>query len=401
MSISNKVPFLDLVSLHAPLREEFFDVFRAAIDTGGFIGGPNVQGFEEDFAHFCDTAHCVGVGSGTDALRFAYLAAGIGEGDLVVTVSHTFIATAEAISQTGARPVFIDIDEATCNLDPALLRQYLESECDYDAANCRLVERKSGLRVAAVVPVHLYGQTADMDPILDLAAQFHLTVIEDASQAHGAEYYSKKENRWRRAGSMGHAAGFSFYPGKNLGALGEGGAVVTNDPGLAQSVRRLRDHGQSRKYHHEVEGYNGRLDAIQAGLLQIKLRHLTEWTEQRRAAAARYNELFSEADGKITLPHEAHWAKHVYHLYVVRVPNRDELMHQLGEAGIGTGIHYPVPLHLQQAYRHLGYAPGSLPVTERVAAEIVSLPMFPQLTPEQQGRVVSEAVRFVASGAAA
>lgn len=401
MSGTSNIPFLDLVTPHAELKDELTAVFTAALSTAGFIGGPMVQGFEEDFAAYCGTRHCVGVGSGTDALRFAFLAAGIGAGDAVVTVPHTFIATTEAISQSGARPVFVDIDEATYNMDPARLKRYLETECDFDAAARKLTDRKTGLRVAAVVPVHLYGQTADMDPILELAEQFNLIVVEDACQAHGAEYFSKKHSRWCKAGSMGLAAAFSFYPGKNLGACGEAGAVTTNDETLARKMRMLRDHGQSQKYYHQVEGYNGRLDSIQAGILRAKLKHLPDWTAKRQAAAVRYRELFGDVDGRITLPHQPEWSKAVYHLYVVRVQNRDELMKQLGAVGIGTGIHYPVPLHLQEAYKTLGYAQGDFPVTERVAAEIVSLPMFPGLESGQQSRVVTETLNFVAAAAIA
>ncbi|MFN0171060.1 MAG: DegT/DnrJ/EryC1/StrS family aminotransferase [Bryobacteraceae bacterium] len=396
MSGTTNIPFLDLVSLHADLKEELLGVVGAALDTAGFIGGPMVQGFEADFARYCDTTHCVGVGSGTDALRFALIAAGIGPGDAVITVPNTFIATTEAITQAGARPVFVDIDEATYNLDPAKLRRYLEADCEFNRETRTLVDRKTGTRVAAVVPVHLYGQMADMDPILELADQYNLMVIEDACQAHGAEYLSRKENRWRRAGSMGRAAAFSFYPGKNLGACGEAGAVTTNDEELARKMRMLRDHGQSQKYYHQVEGYNGRLDAIQAGILQVKLKHLPDWTAKRQAAAARYGELFGAADGKFTLPFEPSWSRAVYHLYVVRVQNREELMRQLGSVGIGTGIHYPIPLHLQDAYMTFGYSEGDFPVTEQVAKEIVSLPMYPKLGPNQQQTIADAIAELVA-----
>lgn len=400
MTGTNNIPFLDLVTPHAELKEELTQVFQQALSTAGFIGGPMVQGFEEDFAQYCGTRHCVGVGSGTDALRFAFLAAGIGPGDAVVTVPHTFIATTEAISQTGARPVFVDIDEATYCLDPARLRHYLQTACDRTPEG-KLTDRRTGARVAAVVPVHLYGQMADMDPILDLAAEHNLLVFEDACQAHGAQYFSRKQNRWCQAGSMGLAAAFSFYPGKNLGACGEAGAVTTNDETLACKMRMLRDHGQNQKYYHQVEGYNGRLDAIQAGILRVKLKHLPEWTAQRQAAAVRYRELFGEVDSRVVLPHQPDWSKAVYHLYVVRVQNRDELMKQLGAVGIGTGIHYPIPLHLQDAYKAMGYAQGDFPVTERVAAEIVSLPMFPQLNAAQQSRVVAETMNIVSAAAIA
>ena len=391
-----KIPFLDLVTLYEELKDELLPVFSRALETAGFIGGPMVEEFERDFAAYCTTQHCVGVGSGTDALRFALIAADIGPAAIVLTVPDTFIATAEAISQAGARPDFIDIDERTYNMDPRKLAGYLETECVVDAACGELINRKLGLPVKAIVPVHLYGQTADMDPILELAERYRLVVIEDACQAHGADYFSRKDNTWKKAGSMGRAAAFSFYPGKNLGACGEAGAVTTNDAALAQKIRMLRDHGQNRKYYHEVEGYNGRLDAIQAGILTVKLRHLPEWTERRREAAARYRALFTEAGIGELAPFEPQWAKAVYHLYVVRVPDREGLMRHLGEAGIGTGIHYPVPLHLQRAYGWLGYQAGDFPVAERVATEIVSLPMFPQLTREQQGRVVAGMVGVLA-----
>jgi len=394
------VPFLDLITPHAELRDELTAVFHAALDTAGFIGGPMVEGFEQDFAQFCETSHCIGVASGTDALRFALIASGIGVGDLVITVPNTFIATTEAISQSGARPAFVDIDEATYNMDPEKLREYLETGCTLNSKTGNLTDKRTGLRVAAVVPVHLYGQPADMDPILELAAQYNLTVIEDACQAHGAEYFSRKENRWRKAGSMGRAAAFSFYPGKNLGACGEAGGVTTNDAELAQKICMIRDHGQARKYYHEIEGYNGRLDAIQAGILRVKLRHLEEGNGMRRAAAARYRELFRESAAPIVLPVEPSWTRPVYHLFVVRVEDREPLMQELAEAGIGTGIHYPVPLHLQRAYTGLGYGRGALPVSERLAEEIVSLPMFPHVTAEQQSRVVDHLARRLLSGAA-
>jgi dTDP-4-amino-4,6-dideoxygalactose transaminase len=341
----------------------------------------------------------VGVGSGTDALRFALIAAGIGQGDAVVTVPNTFIATTEAISQTGARPVFVDIDEATYNMDPGKLWEYIETECDFDRGTETLVDRKTKSRVAAIVPVHLYGQMADMDPIIDLAKQYNLIVIEDACQAHGAEYFSKKENRWRKAGSMGTASAFSFYPGKNLGACGEAGAVTTNDADLAQQMRMLRDHGQAKKYHHDIEGYNGRLDSIQAGVLRVKLSRLADWNEQRRECARRYRELIGLTED-VGLPDEPSWAKAVYHLYVVRLADRTEVQRKLAEAHIGTGIHYPIPLHLQRAYTDSGYEHGDFPVAERVATEILSLPMFPGLTHDLQERVAEQLIAFTRPEAA-
>jgi dTDP-4-amino-4,6-dideoxygalactose transaminase len=386
------IPFLDLIAPHTELEEELVAVFRSALKTAGFIGGPMVENFETAFAQFCDVKRSVAVNSGTDALRFALKAAGVKPGDVVITVPHTFIATTEAISQVGATPEFVDVDERTYDLDPQKLQEYLENQCSVDQAG-RLTSLRSGRPVTAVVPVHLYGQTADMDPILDLAATYGLIVIEDACQAHGAEYFSRKLNRWRKAGSMGQAAAFSFYPGKNLGACGEAGAVTTNDPELADKVKVLRDHGQAKKYYHDVEGYNGRLDAIQAGILHAKLTHLAKWNEQRRVHAVEYNRLLAETPGVI-LPYEPSWSRAVYHLYVVRVEDRDGLISHLKEAGIGTGIHYPVPLHLQKAYRVLNYREGDFPVCERVAREIVSLPMYPQLTASQQARVAEGVARF-------
>lgn len=393
---NEKVPFLDLITVHQGLEEEFVEILRTALSTAGFIGGPIVQGFEQDFARFCESRCCVGVGSGTDALRFALMAAGIRSGDIVLTVPNTFIATTEAISQAGGRPDFIDIDERNYTMDPVKLRQYLERKCTWDSKRKCTFHTATGNPVTAVVPVHLYGQMADMDAILDVANQYNLKVIEDACQAQGAEYFSQKENRWRKAGSMGHAAAFSFYPGKNLGACGEAGAITTDDEQLAQTCRLLRDHGQSKKYFHDIEGYNGRLDAIQAGFLRTKLRHLKKWNEQRREAAEHYNKLFAGAEAEVTLPHQPEWSRSVYHLYVVRVADRALLQKRLDEAGIGTGIHYPIALHLTKAYESLGFHVGDFPVAEKVASEILSLPMFPGLATCQQERVVAEALKSLA-----
>jgi dTDP-4-amino-4,6-dideoxygalactose transaminase len=388
-----KVPFLDLVTVHRGLQDEFVNILKTALSTAGFIGGPMVQRFEEDFAKFCESRFCVGVGSGTDALRFALIGGGVRSGDMVVTVPNTFIATTEAVSQAGARPDFVDIDERTYTMDPAKLREYLESKCTWNAVSKRIFHKVTGSPVTAVVPVHLYGQMADMDPILELAAEYNLKVIEDACQAQGAEYFSNKEQRWRKAGSVGHAAAFSFYPGKNLGACGEAGAVTTDDDQIAQTCRLLRDHGQAKKYYHDVEGYNGRLDAIQAGFLQVKLRHLKKWNDQRRDIAEQYRKMFVNIDGAITLPYQPQWSRSVFHLYVIRVDDRLELQKKLNELGIGTGIHYPVPLHLTKAYAGLGLHAGALPVTEKVASQVLSLPMFPNLTAHQQQRVVEAVVQ--------
>ncbi len=396
--VANSIPFLDLVTPHVELEQELTEVFRKALRSAGFIGGPMVEDFEKAFAAFCDVPHAVAVSSGTDALRFALMASGVRPGDVVVTVPHTFIATTEAISQAGALPEFVDVEEQTYNLDPAKLAQYLEQQCTINEAGV-LLSRRSGRPVTAVVPVHLYGQMADMDPILELAAQYGLAVIEDACQAHGAEYFSRKHNRWMKAGTMGRAAAFSFYPGKNLGACGEAGAATTHDAGIAKTMKMLRDHGQATKYYHDVEGYNGRLDAIQAGLLHAKLPYLAKWNTQRRERAAGYNRLLKSANGALVLPHEPSWSRAVYHLYVIRTADRESLMDHLKNAGIGTGIHYPIPLHLQKAYALMNYRKGDFPVAEKAAAEIVSLPMFPQLTAAQQARVAEEVLIFTATTA--
>ena len=405
------IPFLDLKAPHQELEEEMVEVFRECLRNASFVGGPQVQAFEEEFAQFCETKYCVAVSSGTDALRFALIAAGIGSGDEVITVPNTFIATTEAISQTGATPAFVDIDERTYNMDPNKLEDYLKSRKLQDASrkvltqNPPLTPNASHLtpQPKAVLPVHLYGQPADMDSILEIADRYGLIVIEDACQAHGALYYSEKSKKWRKAGSMGRVAAFSFYPGKNLGACGEGGAVTTHDEGIAQKIRMLRDHGQAKKYYHELEGYNGRLDAIQCGILRIKLKHLPDWNEKRRQNASRYNELLSSNSQPATRnpeldtlipPYEPPWSKAVYHLYIIRAKKRDELQKFLLENGIGTGLHYPIPLHLQNPYKNLNLPNGSYPITEKVANEILSLPMFPQLTPEQIEYVVEKIKQF-------
>ena len=387
-----KVPFLDLVTPHVELEEELIEVVREALHSARFIGGPPLEGLESEFAAFCRSKHCVGVGSGTDALRFALIAAGIGRDDAVITVSHTFIATAEAISQTGAMPEFVDIEPDSYNIDPVALVRYLEEECDSHEG--QLISRRSGKRVRAIVPVHLYGQMIDVDSVMEIAARYNLLVIEDACQAHGAEYFSTRQNAWVRAGSVGYAAAFSFYPGKNLGACGEAGAVTTGDDEIARCVRMLRDHGQVEKYYHDIEGYNGRLDAIQAGFLRVKLKHLEEWNRKRQEVADRYRELLGEIEG-ITLPSQPGWSRHVYHLYVIRHPERQRLAEHLKEKGIDTGLHYPLPVHLQDAYRRLGYGPGDLPVTEKVAGEILSLPMFPGLAAAQQEFIAGSIQEFL------
>jgi dTDP-4-amino-4,6-dideoxygalactose transaminase/acetyltransferase-like isoleucine patch superfamily enzyme len=383
----DKVPFLDLAAQHRALEPDLMATFQEVLRSASFVGGDAVEQFELEFADFCGTSHAIGVSSGTDALLYALIAAGVKPGNVVVTVPHTFIATTEAILQAGAEPAFVDVDEQTYTMDPDRLRDYLEQQCILDAHG-KLRTRSEGRVVSAVIPVHLYGQVADMDPIVELAERYGLLVIEDACQAHGAEYFSKKLGIWKKAGSFGRAAAFSFYPGKNLGACGEAGGVTTDSPEIAATIKMLREHGQSKKYHHDIDGYNGRLDALQAGLLSVKLRHLPTWNERRRQVAARYDAQLTGASVGLILPHEAPYSRSVYHLYVMRSQDREGLRDHLNAAGIGTGIHYPIPLHLQGAYQGRAFASGKYPVTEKIATEILSLPMFPELTLEQQDRVM-------------
>jgi dTDP-4-amino-4,6-dideoxygalactose transaminase len=380
----NPVPFLDLVTPHRELENDLVEAFRQALRSAAFVGGAQVEGFEREFGEYCGAKHCVGVANGTDAVRFALMASGVGPGDAVVTVSHTFIATIEAISQAGAATEFVDIDERTYCMSPSALDEFLNG-CSKDAATGRPLGKRTGKPIRAVLPVHLYGQAADMDAIMAVANRHGLIVVEDACQAHGAEYRSA-HGGWRRAGTFGTAAAFSFYPGKNLGACGEGGAVTTDDEQVAKTVKMLREHGQSQKYYHDLEGYNGRLHAIQAAFLRVKLRQLAEWNAGRRAAAARYADLLAKVPGVI-VPYEPENSRAVYHLYVIRTKDRERLGEHLKSLGVYTGLHYPVPVHLQKCYRDWGYEAGSFPVTERVSSEILSLPMFPGLTADQQQRV--------------
>ncbi len=392
VSDADAVPFLDLVTPHVELENELVGVFRRGLRTAGFVGGSGVEDFERAFATFCDAGYCAAVSSGTDALRFALMASGVQPGDVVVTVPNTFIATTEAISQAGAIPEFVDVDELTLNMSVEMLQEYLERHCTQDSAG-KLISQRSRRPVTAIVPVHLYGQMADMDSIMRLAKRYGLIVIEDACQAHGAEYLSREHNRWMKAGSMGRAAAFSFYPGKNLGACGEGGAVTSNDSVLVSTIKMLRDHGQVKKYYHDMEGYNGRLDTIQAGLLHTKLPHLAGWNARRRELASDYNHLLAYNDA-VGLPYEPSWSRAVYHLYVIRTSDREGMMTHLKKSGIGTGIHYPIPLHLQKAYASLNYSVGDFPIAERASAEILSLPMFPQLTVAQQSKVAEAVLAF-------
>jgi dTDP-4-amino-4,6-dideoxygalactose transaminase len=368
-----RVPFLDLNAHHAPLREEFDRAIAEVIDSGAFAGGPFVEKFENEFAAFCRCEQAIGLGSGTEALWLALMGCGVGAGDEVLTVPNTFMATAEAITYCAARPVFVDVDERTYTMDPAGLEKALTK------------------RTKAIVPVHLFGQPADMDPILEFARKHGLFVIEDACQAHGAEY------KGRRAGTLGDAGCFSFYPGKNLGAFGEAGAVITNNAELADKIRVLRDHGQVRKYRHNLIGWNCRMDGIQAAVLSVKLRRLESGNLARRAHAKDYNRAFEGLEEVIT-PDEASYARHVYHVYALRVQDRDEVLFTLKEKGIQCGVHYPVPVHLQRAYRDLGYVSGDFPVSEQTALEYISLPMFPELTKEQISMVTLAVREAVASG---
>ena len=366
-----QVPFLDLKAHHDPLKEEIGAAIQEVIAVNAFAGGPFVERFEKDFAPFCDCQHAIGVGNGTDALWLVMLALGIGPGDEVITVPNSFMATAEAISYTGAKPVFVDIDEATQLIDP------------------KAIERAITPRTKAIIPVHLYGQCADMDPILEIGKARKIPVIEDACQAHGATYKGKK------AGSLGIAGCFSFYPGKNLGAFGEAGAITTNDGELAKRMQMFRDHGQAKKYYHDVIGWNARMDGIQGAVLRIKLKYLAKKNAQRLAHAKHYDQGLASVKSVIRTKCEEYGSP-VYHLYVVRVGNREAFMKDLGARGIGTAIHYPVPIHLQKAYASLGLKRGALPIAERSADEVVSLPMFPELS-EQQVETVIKEIKAVAA----
>ncbi len=376
-----KVPFLDLKPQYLAMKDEIHAAIQQVLDATAFAGGPFVAQFEKEFASFCGCREGIGVGSGTEALWLCLLALGVGPGDEVITVPNSFIATSEAISQTGAKVAFVDINPQTYNLDPNKLEGYLKNR----HALCSM---RSANRPKAIIPVHLFGQPADMDPILEIAKKYDLAVIEDACQAHGALYKGKK------AGSLGDAGCFSFYPGKNLGAYGEAGAAVTNNPEMAAKMRMIRDHGQSKKYHHDLIGWNDRMDGIQGAVLSAKLKHLPAWNEARRKNARLYTSLLNHADG-IVVPEEAPYARHIYHIYAVRVQNRDKLMTALGEKGIGCGIHYPIPIHLTEAYRFMGLERGSFPAAEKCADEFLSLPMFPELAEEQIEYVCSEIKRLL------
>lgn len=367
--MADAIPLVDLQAQYAAIHADVDAAIQRVVTSAQFIMGPDVAAFEREFAVYCGTAHAVGVASGTAALELVLRGLEIGPGDEVVTVAHTFIATAEAITVTGATPVFVDIDPATYTLDPDALAAAITP------------------RTRAVIPVHLYGQPADMTRIGAVARAAGIAVIEDAAQAHGATWAGTP------VGSFGDAACFSFYPGKNLGAYGDAGAVTTPRADLADKVRKLRNHGRQSKYLHEMVGYGHRLDTLQAAVLRAKLPYLHEWTEARRRLAQRYTEQL--AGTGLTLPVVADDANPVWHLYVVRTRAREKMLAELNAAGIGAGVHYPVPLHLQPAYRHLGIGPGALPVTEQVAATCLSLPLYPEMSPAQQDRVIEAVVAFV------
>lgn len=356
------VPFLDLKAQYRSIKAEIDAAVLRVLASAEFALGSEVAAFEQHFAGYCGAQHCVALNSGTSALHLAMLAAGIGPGDEVISVPFTFVATIAAIEYAGARPVLVDVDRTTATMDPAQ------------------IERAITPRTKAIMPVHLHGQPADMDPILEIARKKNILVIEDAAQAHGAEY------KGRRCGSLADIAAFSFYPGKNLGAYGEGGAVVTNNDQYAKLVRMMRDWGQEEKYHHVIRGFNYRMEGFQGAILGVKLKYLEQWTEARRAHARRYSELLAPLG--IEVPVEAPNTRHVFHVYAIRVPDRDRVQKELQAAGIATAIHYPIPVHLQKAFAQLGYKPGDFPISEQLAATVLSLPMYPEMSEEQLREVV-------------
>jgi len=371
------IPFVDLKAQYETIRDEVNAALLRVLESAQFVLGPEVEAFESEFAGYCGARHCVAVSSGTSALHLALLAAGVQPGDEVITVSHTFVATAAAVRHAGARPVFVDIDPRTCLIDPEKIESAITE------------------RTRALLPVHLYGLCADMDAIAEIARRHNLTVIEDAAQAHGAEY------KGRRAGSLAPLACFSFYPGKNLGAYGEGGAVTTDSGEHARLLRELRDHGQSRKYHHDRLGYNYRLEGIQGAVLRVKLRRLDSWNEARRAHAAEYRRLLADVSGVRLLEDAPYENVPVHHIFPVFTPRRDELAEYFKREGISTGIHYPVPVHLQKAFADLDPPAGALPETERAARETLSLPVYPELPRDALARVADAVRRFGAEAARA
>jgi len=367
-----KIPYLDLPAQMRGIRQEIDAVIARTLDNCSFCLGPDVAQFEKDFARFCGAEHCVAFNSGTSALHVAMLLLNVGRGDEVITTPSSFVATSWAISYVGAKPVYVDVDDATFNLDPAL------------------VERAITPRTRALLPVHLYGHPADLDPLLAIARKHKLPLVEDAAQAHAAKYKGKM------VGTFGEIACFSFYPGKNLGAYGEGGALLTNNAAYAARARALREHGSTQRYYHDEVGFNYRMEGIQGAVLGVKLKFLNDWTRERRRVAHRYHELL--AGTPLQLPREAGCAESAYHLYVVRHPRRDELKQYLETNGVGCALHYPLPLHLQKCYAHLGHQPGSFPVAEKIARECLSLPIYPELTDAQIQRVVEVIRDFFKKG---
>ena len=363
--VNIKVPYLDLKAQYHSIKQEIDDAVAHVLESCQFVLGPEVAEFEKTFAVYCETAHCIALNSGTSALHLALLAAGIQPGDEVVTVPFTFVASVATILYSGAKPILVDIEPHTFNLNPAA------------------IEKAISPRTRAILPVHLYGHPADMDPIMEVARRHNLVVIEDAAQAHLAKY------KGRSVGSIGDMGCFSFYPTKNLGAYGEGGAITTSNPEYAAKLRMLRDWGQDRKYNHLLHGYNYRMEGLQGAILRVKMRHLEKWTEARRTIVRKYNKLLAETD--LVLPTERPWTRHAYHLYTVRVKNRAAMQAALLRGGIQTGIHYAAPVHLQPAYAELGYGPGSLPESERAANEVLSLPLYPELT-DSQVQAVAETI---------
>lgn len=366
-----KVPYLDLKAQYQSIKPEIDAAIARVLESCQFVLGSEVASFEQDFATYSGTAECIALNSGTSALHLALLAAGVGAGDEVITVPFTFVASVAAVLYAGAKPVLVDIDPRSFTIDPSAIEAAITP------------------RTKAILPVHLYGQAANMDPIMEIARRHKLVVIEDAAQAHGAQY------KGRSVGSIGDMACFSFYPGKNLGAYGEGGAVTTCNPEYAHTVRMLRDWGQDRKYHHVLRGFNFRMEGFQGAILGVKLKHLDKWTEARRAAAKKYDALLSDSD--VETPKEMSWGRHVYHVYTVRAEDRDGLQAVLNSEGIPTGIHYPVPVHLQPAYADLGYGPGAFPHSEQAAKQVLSLPLYPELSSQAIAHVVEAVKKFVGS----
>lgn len=364
------IPLMDLSGSYEDIYEEVSNKIKYCIDNTSFIGGIEVQNFEKEFASYCDSKYAISCGNGTDALILALKSLGIGKGDTVVTVPNTFIATTEAITSVGASIKFVDINEKTFTMDPQKLEILIKKNSNDD-------------NIKAIIPVHLYGQMADMDPIKEIADKYNLKIIEDSAQAHGATYKDKNP------GYYGNIATFSFYPGKNLGAFGDAGGVITNDEKISNNLRMLANHGRVEKYEHSIEGYNSRLDTIQAAVLRVKLKYLDKWTNLRKQKVDIYNDFLSGLES-IETPVERNNSKHVYHVYVIRVKNRDMIRKKLKEKGISTGIHYPIPLHMQKAYNYLNYKEGDFPITEKTSQEILSLPLWPEISYEQIERICKE-----------